>query len=79
MAAKPRKSKSTVRASLTVGVDLHARWSAAASLRGMDRNAFAVEALTEALKGLVIIDRRGKSDAGADLPGQGKGSASDAA
>jgi hypothetical protein len=35
----------TIKASSCVDVELHARWSAAASLRGMDRSAFAVEAL----------------------------------
>ncbi len=59
--AVPQASK-TVKASLSVDVDLHARWAAAAALRSMDRNAFAVEALTTALKGIHIIDRRKSSD-----------------
>jgi hypothetical protein len=64
----PRQRKSavppagkSVKASLLVDVELHARWAAAAALRGMDRNAFAVEALTAALKGIHIIDRRKQS------------------
>ena len=56
-APKPR----TIKTSLTVDVSLHARWSAAASLREQDRNAFAVEALRAALKGIVIVDRSRKS------------------
>lgn len=63
--AKPRGRKTaaadqsrTVKASLLCDVETHARWSAAASLRGMTNNAFALEALKEALRGLVIIDRR---------------------
>jgi hypothetical protein len=48
----------TVKATVVVDVDLHAKWSAAASLRGMDRSAWAAEVLAEALKGLLIIDRR---------------------
>lgn len=56
--AAPTPSRRTVKSSLLVDAELHARWSAAASLRGTSNNAFAVEALTEALKGLVIIDRR---------------------
>lgn len=70
---KPKRRKTadppqqrTVKASLTVGVDLHARWAAAAALRGMDRNAFAVAALTEALRGIHIIDRRAKPDGDVD-------------
>ena len=73
---RPRRRKSaapperkTVKTTLIVGVDLHARWSAAASLRGMDRNAFAVEALSAALRGLVIIDRR--ASAGSSAAGEG--------
>ena len=64
-AQTPRRRRSagppahrTVKTSLIVGVDLHARWAAAAALRGMDRNAYAVEVLAESLKGLVIMDRR---------------------
>jgi hypothetical protein len=51
-----------VKASILVGVELHARWSAAASLRGMDRSAFAVEAIAEACKGIIVVDRRKSSD-----------------
>jgi hypothetical protein len=47
-----------VKASILVGVELHARWAAAAALRGMDRSAFAVEAIEAACKGIHIIDRR---------------------
>jgi hypothetical protein len=55
-------ARKSVKTSLVVDVELHARWSAAASLRGMDRNAFAVECLRGALKGIVIIDRRRSHD-----------------
>lgn len=62
---QPKRRKSTdpstrkqVKTSLLVDVELHAKWSAAASLSGVDRNAFAVGVLTEALKGVFIIDRR---------------------
>lgn len=56
-APQPRKS---VKASISVDVALHARWSAAASLAGMDRSAYAVEALKEKLAGLVLVDRRSR-------------------
>ena len=65
-AAVPPSGK-TVKASILVGVELHARWAAAAALRGMDRSAFAVEAITEACRGLVLIDRR-KSDGRSGVP-----------
>jgi hypothetical protein len=41
-----------------VGVELHARWSAAAALRGIDRSAFAAEAIAEACRGVIVVDRR---------------------
>lgn len=67
-AAEPPKSKS-VKTSLTLDMGLHSRLSAAASMAGMSNNAFVVEVLAEALKGLVIIDRRRNSgDVGSDSP-----------
>lgn len=54
-AAAPRK---LVKATVSIDVETHARWAAAAALRGMDRSAFAVEALKVALKGIVLFDRR---------------------
>jgi hypothetical protein len=48
----------TVKTSVSVRAELHARWAAAAALSGMDRNAFAVMAITEAVKGIHIMDRR---------------------
>lgn len=56
------QARTSVKASLLVDVETHARWSAAAALRGMDRNAFAVEALKEALRGIIVVDRRKSSD-----------------
>ncbi len=53
-------ARKSVKASILVDVELHARWSAAASLRGMDRSAFAVEALRTACKGIIIIDKSRK-------------------
>jgi hypothetical protein len=63
--AKRRKSKGadaepsgTVKTSLVIGRDLHSRWQAAASLTGMTANALAVEALTAAVRWVVIHDKR---------------------
>lgn len=53
--ASPKK---TVKTSLTLDVDLHARLNAAASLAGTSTNAFVVDVLTEALRGLILIDKR---------------------
>jgi hypothetical protein len=68
-AQAPRRRKSaappsgkTVKASVLVGVELHARWSAAAALRGIDRSAFAAEAIAEACRGIIVVDRRKAAD-----------------
>jgi hypothetical protein len=52
----------TVKSSIVVSRELHSRWQAAASIAGMTANAFAVDALSEALRGIVIVDRRKTSD-----------------
>lgn len=60
------KKRRTVKASLILDVELHARWRAAANLRNMPANAIAVEALTEALKGVVLFDRAKKPERSKD-------------
>ncbi len=62
-AATPQSGR-TVKASVLVGVELYSRWSAAAALRGVNRSAFAIEALTEATKGIVLFDRANRPDQG---------------
>jgi hypothetical protein len=64
------QARKTVKTSVSVDVSLHAKWSAAASLRGMDRNAFAVEAITAATKGIIIIDKSRKHAGEADPSGE---------
>lgn len=87
-APTPRKRKPAgpqsarvVKASVSVDVALDARSCAAASLSGMDRNAFAVEALKRALEGIVAVDRRKTSDRikVADRPDQQTATSSDEA
>jgi hypothetical protein len=51
-------------------VNTHARLAAAAALRGMDRSAFAAEAIRTALVGYVVIDRRSKPADGDDPSGE---------
>ena len=60
----PRKRKAavpqterTVKTSLVMGAELHLQLSAAASMAG-DCNALAVEILTDALRGIIVVDRR---------------------
>src|SRR3954453_6420754 len=60
-----------VKASVSVRAELHARWAAAAALSGMDRNAFAVAAITEAVKGIHIMDRRKSSGPVGSIDRQG--------
>ena len=58
MARGRRKTGKSVKASVLVDVELHARWGYCANLRGQDRSAFAVKAIEEACRGVVLIDRR---------------------
>lgn len=51
-------SSRTIKTSLTLDSDLHARLNAAASLAGTSTNAFVVDVLIEALRGLILIDKR---------------------
>ena len=69
----------TVKTSVSVRAELHARWAAAAALSGMDRNAFAVMAITEAVKGIHIMDRRKNAGpvGSIDRQGQALGISSD--
>jgi hypothetical protein len=63
MAAKKRHRGNdalVVKTSILIGVRDHALWSACASLRGIDRSAFAVEAIRQACSGLILVDRRAK-------------------
>lgn len=55
-------SSKRIKSSVSVDVALHARWSACASLAGMDRSAFAAHAIEQACKGVHIIDRRKTAD-----------------
>ena len=55
--AAPKAPKS-VMASVRLDVATHARVSAAAALAGMDKSAWMARAITDALKGVVVIDRR---------------------
>ena len=66
---RPRRRKAAapparkpVKATILVDVETHARWAAAAALRGVDRSAFAVAALQEALKGVVLFVRENSPD-----------------
>lgn len=60
--AKPRRrtGHETIKASVSVDVALYARWGAAAALSGLNRGAFAVRALEEACRSVIVIDRRAK-------------------
>ena len=61
-------------ASVRLDVPTHARVAAAAALAGMDKSAWMSRAITEALSGIVVFDRR-KPDGNVDLA-DGKESAS---
>ena len=61
------KARKSVMASVRLDVATHARVAAAAALAGMDKSAWMSRAITDALKGVVVIDRR-KSPDGAKSP-----------
>jgi predicted DNA-binding ribbon-helix-helix protein len=68
----------TVKTSVTLDVNLHSRISALASLRGTTIGALMAEAAEEAVRGIVVIDRRRSADQAAHS-GPVKESAPDAA
>jgi predicted transcriptional regulator len=50
--------------SVRLDVSVHSRLSAAASMAGKDKSRFIAELIADALRGLVIIDRRGGAGGG---------------
>jgi hypothetical protein len=58
-------------ASVRLDVATHARVSAAAALAGLDKSAWMSRAITNALHGVVVIDRRKSAEHG-ELPGEEK-------
>ena len=66
MAAQPARRRGSaapsarkfVMASVKLDVATHARVAAAAALEGMDKSAWMSKAITEALTGIVVFDRR---------------------
>lgn len=62
----------TVKLSVPLGVEDHAKLCATAALQQRDRSAVAAEILADALRGIVIIDKRRSSDpVGSDNQGIG--------
>jgi hypothetical protein len=62
----------TVKATVIVDADTHVRWAAAAAMANMDRSAWAAVVIREALRGVIVVDRRktaGQPDAN-DRPGK---------
>jgi hypothetical protein len=57
-----------VKASVSLDVVTHARLCAAAALRGCSNSTFIEDAITEALRGIVVVDRRGKPADSIDPP-----------
>jgi predicted transcriptional regulator len=50
--------KRYVSASVRLDVGTHSRLSAAAALAGMTKTTFMEKAITDALQGIIVIDRR---------------------
>lgn len=55
-AATPSPQR-TVKATILLDVQTHAKLAAAAALRGCDRSTLALSFITEGLKGMVVFDR----------------------
>ncbi len=53
-----KQERRTIKATFSLGVDLVARVNACATLRNQSRDALVTAALEEAVKGLVLFDRR---------------------
>lgn len=62
-------------ASVRLDVTTNARVAAAAALAGIDKSAWMSRAITEALAGVLVIDRRKTADRG-DLSDEGIGESS---
>jgi predicted HicB family RNase H-like nuclease len=54
----PKPKRTHVSASVRLDVATHARVSAAAALAGVDKSTWMSRAITEALQGIVVFDRR---------------------
>lgn len=69
MTPAPRRRKSavtqearTVKTTVVIDADTHVRWAAAAAMANMDRSAWAAAVIREAVRGIVVMDRRKTSD-----------------
>ena len=68
-----------VMASVKLDVATHARVAAAAALAGLDKSAWMSRAITEALAGIVVFDRRAQKGGGEVDPAEGEDRQSEAA
>lgn len=58
----PAAPQRTVKTSVPLDVETHAKLCGLAALRSVDRSALAAEFVREGLKGVVLFDKRGGSD-----------------
>jgi hypothetical protein len=57
-----KKDMKRIKCSVFVDLELYARWTAAAVLRGQDKSAFGAWAIREATSGLVFYDRKNRPE-----------------
>lgn len=69
----------TVKTSVVLGVDVHAKLAALAALRGVPMTSIIADAVADAVSGMVVFDRSAKPARSADSPVTVEESASDAA
>lgn len=66
MAAQTPHSRKSVMASVKLDVATHTRVGVAASIAGMDKSAWMSKVIKDAVKGIVVIDRR-KGESNPDI------------
>jgi hypothetical protein len=76
-ASKP--THRSVKTSVTLAADVHAKLAAMASLRGVPMTSIIADAVADAVASMVVFDRSVKGAKGADSPGLVEESAGDAA
>ena len=69
------QSQRTVKTSVLLGVEVHAKLAALAALRGVPMTAIMADAIADAVSSMVVFDRAAKTPKPADSPVQERESA----
>lgn len=74
-----QQTQRTVKTSVLLGVEVHAKLAALAALRGVPMTTIMADAIADAVSSMVVFDRSSKTSKPADSPVQEKESAGEAA